>query len=223
TYVNRRLARHYRVKGNFREQPKFVELEKSNHRGGLLGMSGVLAVSSLPHRTSPVLRGKWILETMLGTPPPPPPPNVPLLEESAETAKPASLRERLELHRTNPTCASCHDAMDPLGFGLENYDVLGSWRTDVDGVTIDVRGKLPGGEEFNGPEELKQLLMGRKEQFVRNLTRKMLGYALARGLTHEDDCVVETITQELAKNDYKTQTLILEIVKSVPFQFKQTQ
>ena len=223
TYVNRRLARHYRVKGKFREQPKLVELQDGDHRGGLLGMSAVLAVSSLPHRTSPVLRGKWVLETMLGTPPPPPPPNVPALEESTDGATPASLRERLELHRTNSTCASCHDAMDPLGFGLENFDVLGRWRTEVDGVAIDSSGKLPSGEKFDGPDELKNLLMDHKDQFVRNLTRKMLGYALARGLTHEDDCVIESITKKLIEDDYKTQTLIIEIVKSVPFRYKQTQ
>ena len=221
TYVNRRLARHYRVRGEFREQPKKVELESKHHRGGLLGMSAVLAVSSLPHRTSPVLRGKWILETMLGTPPPPPPPNVPGLDESEEAAAPASLREQLELHRSNPTCASCHDSMDPLGFGLENYDVLGRWRTVVSGKPIDASGQLPSGDQFGGPEELKQLLMDRKEQFVRNLTRKMLGYALARGLTNEDDCVVESITRKLSEDDYKAQTLIFEIVNSVPFRYKQ--
>lgn len=223
TYVNRRLARHYRVKGSFREQPKFVKLGEGDHRGGLLGMSAVLAVSSLPHRTSPVLRGKWILETMLGTPAPPPPPDVPALDETEEAIKPATLRERLELHRANASCASCHDAMDPLGFALENYDVLGHWRNEVDGATIDASGKLPSGERFSGPDELKKLLLERKDQFTRNLTRKMLGYALARSLTHEDDCVVESITKKLAEDDYRAQTLITEIVKSVPFRYKQSQ
>ncbi|MGI9474636.1 MAG: DUF1592 domain-containing protein, partial [Rubripirellula sp.] len=221
TYMNRRLARHYGVRGSFREQPKRVDLKAEDHRGGLLGMSAVLAVSSLPHRTSPVLRGKWILETMLGTPPPPPPPNVPALPETEATSQPASLRARLEQHRSDPTCASCHDAMDPLGFGLENYDVLGNWRNEVDGIPIDASGELPNGEAFGGPKELKNLLMGRKEQFVRHFTRKMLGFALARGLTPEDDCVVETITQKLAKDEYRTQTLITEIVTSVPFRYTQ--
>lgn len=221
TYVNRSLASHYRVKGEFREQPKKVDLPDDSHRGGLLGMSAVLAVSSFPHRTSPVLRGKWILETLLGTPPPPAPPNVPALDETIDAAKPASLRQRLELHRSDPVCASCHDAMDPLGFGLENYDVLGRWRTDDAGVPIDAAGKLPGGATFDGPDELKQLLMDRKEQFIRNLTSKMLGYALSRGLSNEDDCVVESIVQKLAEDDYKAQTLITEIVKSVPFRYKQ--
>ena len=221
TYVNRRLARHYRVKGEFREQPKYVELRPEDHRGGLLGMSAVLAVSSFPHRTSPVLRGKWILETMLGTPPPPPPPDVPELKETTDAVKPASLREQLERHREDSTCASCHDAMDPLGFGLENYDVLGRWRTDVDGVAIDATGKLPTGQAFEGPQQLKQLLMERKAQFARHFTRKMLGYALARGLTYEDQCIVDAIAETLAEDDYRAQRLILEIVKSVPFRYKQ--
>ncbi|MCO8122937.1 DUF1588 domain-containing protein [Stieleria sp. TO1_6] len=221
TYVNRRLADHYRVKGEFREQPKKVDLPKDSHRGGLLGMSAVLAVSSFPHRTSPVLRGKWILDTLLGTPPPPPPPNVPELEESAATDQPASLRERLEIHRADPTCASCHSMMDPLGFGLENYDVLGRWRTEVDEIPIDASGELPGGIEFVGPEQLKALLMERKQQFIRNLTSKVLGFALARGLTNDDDCVVEAIGEKLAQDDYKAQTLVREIVHSIPFRYKQ--
>ena len=222
TYVNRRLAQHYGVRGEFREQPKRVELQAAHHRGGLLGMGAVLAVSSLPHRTSPVLRGKWILETMLGTPPPPPPPDVPSLDEKNETLKPSSLRQRLEAHRANPVCASCHDAMDPLGFGLENYDVLGGWRTRVGVVRIDAAGELPGGEQFNGPVELKRLLLQRKKQFMRNLTRKVLGFALARGLTNEDLCVVESIVGKLESEDYRAQTLMTEIVKSVPFRYKQS-
>ncbi|WP_197454390.1 DUF1592 domain-containing protein [Stieleria varia] len=221
TYVNSKLARHYGIKGEFREQPKRTTLPDGSHRGGLTGMSAVLAVSSYAHRTSPVLRGKWILETLLGTPPPPPPPGVPALEESKEASQPKSLRERLERHRTDPTCASCHDAMDPLGFGLENYDVLGRWRDKADGIAIDASGELPSGETFDGPEALKRLLMERKDLFIRHLTTKMLGYALARGLTNEDECVVESIGEKLAADDYRAQTLVLEIVKSVPFRYKQ--
>ena len=145
TYVNRRLARHYRIKGEFREQPKRVQLTDENRRGGLLSMAAVLAVSSYPHRTSPVLRGKWILETILGDPPPPPPPNVPELEESASSVSSESLRQRLELHRQNVACAQCHDRIDPLGFGLENYGVLGRWRDKYEGHTVDARGTLPDG------------------------------------------------------------------------------
>ena len=220
TYANRRLARHYGIRGEFREQPRRTELPEDSHRGGLLGMASVLAVSSYPHRTSPVLRGKWILETLLGDPPPPPPPNVPALDEQAGGTEPKSLRERLELHRQQQTCAACHDRMDPLGFGLENYDVLGRWREEESGQPIDVRGQLPDGTEFDGPRQLKQALLVRKKQFVRHLTAKMLGYALGRGLSNEDHGTVDDIVDRLEANDYSSHTLVLGIVRSVPFRYK---
>ena len=220
TYVNRRLARHYRIKGEFREQPKRVQLTDENRRGGLLSMAAVLAVSSYPHRTSPVLRGKWILETILGDPPPPPPPNVPELEESASNVSSESLRQRLELHRQNVACAQCHDRIDPLGFGLENYGVLGRWRDKYEGHTVDARGALPDGTTFSGPAELKLALLGRKDQFVRHLTKKMLGYALGRGLTYYDYCAVNSIVDKLRANDYKSHHLLFGIIQSVPFRFK---
>ena len=220
TYVNRRLARHYRIKGEFREQPKRVQLTDENRRGGLLSMAAVLAVSSYPHRTSPVLRGKWILETILGDPPPPPPPNVPELEESASSVSSESLRQRLELHRQNVACAQCHDRIDPLGFGLENYGVLGRWRDKYEGHRVDARGALPDGTTFSGPAELKLALLGRKDQFVRHLTKKMLGYALGRGLTYYDYCAVNSIVDKLRANDYKSHHLLFGIIQSVPFRFK---
>ena len=220
TYVNRRLARHYRIKGEFREQPKRVQLTDENRRGGLLSMAAVLAVSSYPHRTSPVLRGKWILETILGDPPPPPPSNVPELEESANSVSSESLRQRLELHRQNVACAQCHDRIDPLGFGLENYGVLGRWRDKYEGHTVDARGALPDGTTFSGPAELKLALLGRKDQFVRHLTKKMLGYALGRGLTYYDYCAVNSIVDKLRANDYKSHHLLFGIIQSVPFRFK---
>ena len=220
TYVNRRLARHYRIKGEFREQPKRVQLMDENRRGGLLSMAAVLAVSSYPHRTSPVLRGKWILETILGDPPPPPPPNVPELEESASSVSSESLRQRLELHRQNVACAQCHDRIDPLGFGLENYGVLGRWRDKYEGHTVYARGALPDGTTFSGPAELKLALLGRKDQFVRHLTKKMLGYALGRGLTYYDYCAVNSIVDKLRANDYKSHHLLFGIIQSVPFRFK---
>ena len=220
TYVNRRLARHSRIKGEFREQPKRVQLTDENRRGGLLSMAAVLAVSSYPHRTSPVLRGKWILETILGDPPPPPPPNVPELEESASSVSSESLRQRLELHRQNVACAQCHDRIDPLGFGLENYGVLGRWRDKYEGYTVDARGALPDGTTFSGPAELKLALLGRKDQFVRHLTKKMLGYALGRGLTYYDYCAVNSIVDKLRANDYKSHHLLFGIIQSVPFRFK---
>ena len=220
TYVNRRLARHYRIKGEFREQPKRVQLTDENRRGGLLSMAAVLAVSSYPHRTSPVLRGKWILETILGDPPPPPPPNVPELEESASSVSSESLRQPLELHRQDVACAQCHDRIDPLGFGLENYGVLGRWRDKYEGHTVDARGALPDGTTFSGPAELKLALLGRKDQFVRHLTKKMLGYALGRGLTYYDYCAVNSIVDKLRANDYKSHHLLFGIIQSVPFRFK---
>ncbi|MBI3464275.1 MAG: DUF1592 domain-containing protein [Planctomycetes bacterium] len=220
TYANRRLARHYGIKGEFREQPRHTELPEDGHRGGLLGMAGVLAVSSYPHRTSPVLRGKWILETILGAPPPPPPPNVPQLDEDQAAVEAKTLRERLEQHRRNPTCAACHNRIDPLGFGLENYDVLGQWRTEQAGKPIDGRGELPDGTVFDGPDELKQLLLARKDQFVRHLTAKLLGYALGRGLTNEDYCTVDEIVDQLKNDNYAAHTLVLGIVRSVPFRYK---
>ena len=220
TYVNRRLARHYRIKGEFREQPKRVQLTDENRRGGLLSMAAVLAVSSYPHRTSPVLRGKWILQTILGDPPPPPPPNVPELEESASSVSSESLRQRLELHRQNVACAQCHDRIDPLGFGLENYGVLGRWRDKYEGHTVDARGALPDGTTFSGPAELKLALLGRKDQFVRHLTKKMLGYALGRGLTYYDYCAVNSIVDKLRANDYRSHHLLFGIIQSVPFRFK---
>jgi hypothetical protein len=220
TYANRRLARHYGIKGEFREQPKHTELPEEGHRGGLLGMAAVLAVSSYPHRTSPVLRGKWILETILGAPPPPPPPDVPQLDQEHKTADAKTLRERLEQHRRNAACAACHSRIDPLGFGLENYDVLGQWRTEEAGRPIDSRGELPDGTVFEGPDELKQLLLARKDQFVRHLTSKLLGYALGRGLSNEDYCTVDEIVDQLKKDNYSAHTLVLGIVRSVPFRYK---
>ena len=220
TYVNRRLARHYKIKGEFREQPKRVQLTDENRRGGLLSMAAVLAVSSYPHRTSPVLRGKWILETILGDPPPPPPPNVPELEESESSVSAESLRERLELHRKDTACAQCHDRIDPLGFGLENYGVLGRWRDKYEGHQVNARGALPDGTTFSGPAELKLALLGRKDQFVRHLTKKMLGYALGRGLTYNDYCAVNSIVDKLRANDYRSHHLLFGIIQSVPFRFK---
>jgi hypothetical protein len=157
---------------------------------------------------------------MLGTPPPPPPPDVPELKEAHEGEAPKSLRERLVQHRQNPVCASCHSRIDPIGFGLENYDVLGRWRTEDAGKPIDAKGELPDGTKFDGPEELKKVLLERKDLFVRHLTSKLLGYALGRGLTLEDACTVNEIVATLEKNDYKAHTLIEGIVMSVPFRYQ---
>jgi hypothetical protein len=222
TLLNSALNRHYglNIQTRLRQQLTRQDLPENSHRGGLLGMAAVAAVSSYPNRTSPVLRGKWVLETLLGTPPPPPPPDVPELKEAHEGEAPKTLRERLVQHRQNPTCASCHSRIDPLGFGLENYDVLGRWRTEDAGKPIDAKGELPDGTKFQGPEELKKVLLERKDLFVRHLTSKMLGYALGRGLTLEDSCTVNEIVAQLEKNDYKAHTLIEGIVMSVPFRYQ---
>jgi hypothetical protein len=197
-----------------------ITLPEDSHRGGLLGMSAVLAVTSYSNRTSPVLRGKWVLEALLGTPPPAPPPSVPALEENHEGAPAKTMRERLEQHRRDPACATCHASIDPLGFGLENYDVLGRWRTQDAGAPVDTRGELPDGTKFEGPDELKAMLLSRKDVFIRNLTSKLLGYALGRGLRLEDSCTVDQIVARLKADDYKAQTLVMEIVLSTPFRYQ---
>lgn len=221
TILTNKLQQHYGIQLNerLRQQPKKVDLPEGVNRGGLLGMAAVMAVSSYPHRTSPVLRGKWVLEAMLGTPPPPPPPNVPELKEH-EGATPTTLRQRLMEHRRNPACASCHNRIDPLGFGLENYDVLGRWREQDNGQPIDAQGELPDGTRFNGPAELRQVLLAKKDLFIRNLTTKMLAYALGRGLTLEDHCTVDHITERLKQDNYAAHTLITEVVLSVPFRYQ---
>jgi hypothetical protein len=221
TFLDTKLSRHYGIRAaNLKQQLVKVDLPEDSHRGGLLGMAGVLTVSSLPHRTSPVLRGKWVRETLLGSPPPPPPPDVPSLEEQKGSASAKTIRELLEQHRQNPVCASCHSAIDPIGYGLENYDLLGRWRTEDAGQPIDTKGELPDGTKFDGPHELKQVLLARKDDFVRHLTTKLLGYALGRGLTVEDQCAVDEIATKVKEGEYRSHVLIAEIVCSVPFRYR---
>jgi len=208
------------VPEGIRQNPVRVELAPDSRRGGLLGMAAVLAVTSYPERTSPVLRGKWVLEALLGTAPPPPPPDVPELE-AADAAAPKTLRARLEAHRADPTCASCHDRMDPIGFGLENFDVVGLWRTEDAGQPIDAAGVLPDGTSIDGVEELKAALLDKKDEFIRHLTAKMLGYALGRGLTFRDLCEVRRIAQRVKEQGYRSHSLLREIVMSVPFQYRE--
>ena len=201
-------------------QPQRIELPEGSHRGGLLGMSAVLITSSYPQRTSPVLRGKWILDAMLGTPPTPPPPGVSTLAEH-QGGNPQTMRERLVQHRADALCASCHSRIDPLGFALENYDALGRWRTEDAGKPIDSSGELPDGTKIDGPEQLKAALLERKSLFLRNLTSKMLGYALGRGLTLRDSCIVDNIVLDIERNDYKARGLVNAIVFSAPFRYQE--
>jgi hypothetical protein len=217
TFVNEQLAAHYNIKGVKGSQMQRVKLDDSL-RGGVLGQASILTVTSFPHRTSPVLRGRWILEELLGTEVSPPPPDVPVLNQRSKEAKTLTLRQQLEKHRSKTECASCHNRIDPLGFGLENFDPLGRWRKEQGGQPIDSVGVLPTGEKFNGPVELKKLLLEkRRTDFLRNLCRKMLGYALARQLNRVDMCVVRDGVHALEQNDYRASRLLETIVTSYPF------
>lgn len=217
TFVNERLARHYDIPNVYGE--RFRRVDFSDHRrGGLLGQGSILTVTSYGNRTSPVLRGKWLLEMILGTPPPPPPPDVPPLKEKSEIDHPLSVRERLEQHRQNPACASCHVRMDPLGFALENFDAIGKWRTAEDGVPVDSSAVLPDGTKFEGVAGLRKLLLSHPEQFAGTFTEKLLTYALGREVEYYDLPAVRRITREAATSNYRWSAIILGIVKSVPFQ-----
>ena len=221
TFLNERLARHYQIPNIYGERFRRVELS-DDKRGGLLGQGSILTVTSYGNRTSPVLRGKWLLEMILGTPPPPPPPDVPPLREKNEIDHPVSVRERLEQHRQNPACASCHVRMDPLGFALENFDAIGMWRHTEDGVPIDASAAMPGGTKFEGVAGLRKLLLSKREQFAGTFTEKLLTYALGREVEYYDLPVVRKITREAAASDYRWSSIILGIVKSVPFQMSIT-
>ncbi|MBI3858474.1 MAG: DUF1592 domain-containing protein [Planctomycetes bacterium] len=219
TYVNARLAKLYGIEGVQGPELRRVEL-KDRNRGGVVGMAAVLTVSSYPLRTSPVIRGKWILESLLGSKVPPPPPDAGTLPENAAEGARLSFRERLERHRTKPECASCHQKMDPLGFGLENFDPIGRWRTEDDGRPVDTIGQLPSGEKFGSPAELKKVLLARKDEVVTHLTRKMLGYALGRALNNFDKCVVDDSLMALQADGYRSSAMIETIVLSYPFQHR---
>jgi hypothetical protein len=218
TFANQYLADYYGlhdVKGtDFRK----VSLAGTPRRG-LMGQVSVLTASSYGNRTSVVLRGKWILENILNAPPPPPPPNVPELDQ-ANVGEDATLRQRMEVHRANAVCASCHSKMDPLGFGLENFDAIGSWR-DKDGKSpIDASGTLPDGKHFNGPVELAAMLSSQRDVFAQCLTEKMLTFALGRGVESSDRAAVRKITAEVIASQYKFSSVVLGIVNSVPFQMR---
>ncbi|HEY2253144.1 MAG TPA: DUF1592 domain-containing protein, partial [Planctomycetaceae bacterium] len=217
TFVNERLAKHYGIAGV--QGPEFRRVALATpERGGLLGQASILTVTSNPTRTSPVKRGKWILENLLNAAPPPPPANVPELKESGSKDEAATLRQRMEQHRENPACAVCHTQMDALGFGLENYDPIGAWRTKDGTLDIDAGGSLPGGASFKAPNELKAILKAREGEFRRCLAEKLLTYALGRGLEYYDKCTVDTIVRNLAANHDVFSALVLEIVNSDAFQ-----
>jgi hypothetical protein len=219
TFVNQRLAEHYGIPRVYGSQFRRVTLADPNRRG-LLGQGSVLTVTSYPNRTSVVQRGKWVLETLLGTPPPPPPPDVPELK-AAPHGKVLSMREQMQVHRANAICASCHARMDPIGFALENYDGVGRWRGEDAGAPIDATGKLPDGTEFRGPAGLTQLLLTKyRDDVVRTATEKLLTYALGRGVEHYDYPAIRSIAREAGMDHDRISSWILAIVKSAPFQMR---
>jgi hypothetical protein len=219
TFLNEQLARHYGIPGVYGSHFRHVKLTDEN-RFGLLGKASVLAVTSYTTRTSPTIRGKWVLENILAAPPPAPPPNVPSLESSNKDGKPLSVRQMLEMHRANPVCASCHARMDPLGLSLENFDAIGQWRTTDAGHAIDASGVLLDGTKVEGPRELRLALVAQKTQFVKTVTEKLLTYALGRGLEYYDAPTVRAIDRNAAADDYHWSAVILGIVKSAAFQMR---
>jgi hypothetical protein len=222
TFLNERLARHYGIPNVYGSGFRRATLTDENRRG-LLGQGSILTVTSYANRTAPTLRGKWVLENILGTPPPPPPSDVPSLkEENKKEGRILTMRERMDLHRVDPTCAACHARMDPLGFALDNFDAIGRWRASEAETPIDASGVLPDGTTFQGPSELRKILLGRRDQFVMTLAEKLLMYALGRKLDHYDQPVVRKIIREAAPGDYRWSSLILGIAKSTPFQMRRS-
>jgi hypothetical protein len=219
TYLNERLAAHYGIAGVKGPELRRVELADPR-RGGVLTLGAVLTVTSNPTRTAAVKRGKWVLETILGTPPPPPLPDAGELKDETDDDRKLSLRQRLEKHRADPSCANCHKRMDPIGFAFENYDAIGAWRERDGAHAIETAASLPDGSSFQGPAELKALMLTRKDDFVRCLTEKMATYALGRGVEYYDASTVKAIRGALAEHQYRISTLILEIARSYPFQYR---
>jgi hypothetical protein len=214
SFVNEPLAKHYGIKGI--KGKDFQRVKLPPNRGGILTQASILTLTSNPTRTSPVKRGKWVLDQVLGTPPPPPPPDVPSLPEEKQLT--GTLRQVMEQHRENVLCASCHQRMDPIGFAFENYDAIGAWREKDGEFPIDPSGVLPGGQSFRGPAELKAILRGKKELFARCLTEMLLTYAMGRGLEYYDKCAVDAILKALDENNDRFSTLVVEVIKSEPFQ-----
>jgi len=220
TFVNERLARHYGIPGVYGSHFRRVALT-DGVRAGLLGQGSILTVTSYADRTSPVVRGKWLLENILGTPPPPPPANVPPFPENKGGEAPKSVRARMEQHRRNPVCASCHSRIDPLGFALENFDGVGRYRTVDDGSAVDASGALPDGRKFNGPREFRSALIdSQKEMLVESAVEKLMTYALGRGVQATDMPAIRRIVRESESGNYRWSSLIVNLVKSTPFQMR---
>lgn len=220
TFLNERLARHYNIAGVQGSQFREVKLPAESRRGGLLRQASILAVTSYATRTSPTIRGHWVLGNLLGCPPPPPPPNVPSLKEKAAASAISTVRERLAEHRANPACASCHDLMDPVGFALENYDAVGRWRDFEEGLAIDSSGALPGGGEVSNAQELEQAILAQPEGFVGGMTEKLLTFALGRGVEPTDAPAVRQIVRQAKQDDYRFSSLIIGVTGSAPFKMR---
>ncbi len=223
TFLNERLAKHYGIPNVYDSYFRRVTFDANHVRGGLLGQASILTVTSYADRTSPVIRGKWILTNIVGLPPPPPPPNVPPLKDNGSAGKVMTMRERMAAHRSVQPCAGCHSLMDPVGFSLENYDAVGRWRTSEEDIPIDASGNLPDGGKFVGAAGLRQALLNRPELFVNTLTEKLLTYGLGRGLESYDGAAVRKIVQDAHSNDYRFSSLIVGIVNSTPFQMRRSQ
>ena len=223
TFLNERLAKHYGIPHVYGSHFRRVSLDGTERRG-LLGQGGILTLTSYATRTSPVLRGKWILENLLSSPPPPPPPDIPSLAETTDEGEALSMRAAMEKHRSNPACASCHSQMDPLGFALENFDAIGRWRTRGESnETIDASGLLPDGTAFEGPDEMRAALLKNPDRFVGTVAEKLLTYALGRNLESFDMPAVRGIVREAAENNYRFSSLVFAIVQSTPFQMRMPQ
>jgi hypothetical protein len=216
TFVNERLARHYLIPDVYGSHFRRLTFD-DGIRGGLLGQASILTATSYANRTSPVVRGRWLLENLLGAPPPAPPPDVPALKENGPDGERRTVRERLEAHRRNPSCAVCHVRMDSLGFSLENFDALGKWRTLGDGAPIDASASLPDGSRFEGVKGLRALVVAHREEFVRTFTAQLLSYAIGRGTESYDWPAVRKIVRDTAAEDHRWSAVILGIVRSVPF------
>ncbi len=224
TFLNDRLARHYGIPNVYGSQFRKVTLADNSMRGGLLGQGSILTVTSYANRTSPVLRGKWILENILGTPPPPPPGNVPPLGDNPPVGKLPTMRERMAQHRTNVACSSCHQLMDPIGLSVENFDAVGRWRNrDTDDSPVDATGSLPSGVTFTGVDGLKKALLDHPDAFVATASEKLLTYAVGRGLDYYDAPTVRAIVRDARNKNYRFSSLIAGVVKSTPFQMRRSQ
>jgi hypothetical protein len=222
TFVDERLAKHYGIPNVLGSRFRRVEIANETRRG-LLGEAAILTLTSVANRTSPVQRGKWVMNVLLGVPPPAPPPNVPALKEAAENTKPLSVRDRLEEHRRNPACASCHKLMDPIGFALENFDAVGVWRTNDGEFRVDAGGQMYDGAKLDGPASLRRAILNHSDSFIRNFTENLLAFGLGRVPDYYDMPVVRSIDREAARNGDRFSSFVLGVVRSAPFQMRRAE